>query len=160
MLPKLNTLLYACDLETHTQSAIELVFSLALTHQAKVIFMHVMEPLNPQAATMIHNYINDDVLESMRKEAKEQVQNRLDDALQGFLTQYQDSVKQLTYAPETLIVSGSPADSIQQIAKQHQADLIIMNSRTHSTLGQMLLGSTANKVIHSSDIPVLVVPIK
>lgn len=160
MLPKLNTLLYACDLENQTQSAIELVFSLALTHQAKVIFMHVMEPLNPQAATMIHNYISNDVLEKMRQEAQEQVKNRLDDALQSFTAQHEEAIKQLAYPPETLIASGLPADSIQQVAKQQQADLIIMNSRTHSTLGQMLLGSTANKVIHSSDIPVLVVPIK
>jgi len=160
MLPKINTLLYACDLENQTQSAIELVFSLALTHQAKIVLMHVMEPLNPQAASMIHNYISDDVLESMRNEANSGVQQRMNTLLKEFIERHQDELSELTIEPETLITSGLPAEAIQQAAQQQGADLIIMNSRTHSTIGQMVLGSTANKVIHSSDIPVMVVPIK
>jgi len=58
MLPKINTILYACDLEPETTQAMELVMNLAISNQAKVVLMHAMEPISAQAANMIHNYID------------------------------------------------------------------------------------------------------
>ncbi|ETI58119.1 universal stress protein [Marinomonas profundimaris] len=160
MLPKIKTIVYACDLENQTQSAMELVLSLAKTNQAKIILMHVMEPLNTQASNMINNYISAEVVASMRKDAQEDIHTRMKTMLSDYMTKYEDELSALEFPPETLSVSGVPSDCIQDTAKEHNADLIVMNSRTHSRLGQMILGSTANKVIHSSAIPVLVVPIK
>lgn len=160
MLPKINTIVYACDLDNHTQSAMALVMSLAKTNAAKVILMHAMEPLNAQASNMINNYITEEVRTAMRKDAVAEINARAQKTLSEFMEAYASELDDLSQAPETVIVNGVPAESIQKVAKEHNADLIIMNSRTHSRLGQMILGSTANKVIHSSSIPVLVVPIK
>ncbi|MGB0783899.1 MAG: universal stress protein [Marinomonas sp.] len=160
MLPKINTIVYACDLDNHTQSAMALVMSLAKTNAAKVILMHAMEPLNAQASNMINNYITEEVRTAMRKDAVAEINARAQKTLSEFMKAYASELDDLSQAPETVIVNGVPAESIQKVAKEHNADLIVMNSRTHSRLGQMILGSTANKVIHSSSIPVLVVPIK
>ena len=160
MLPKINTIVYACDLDNHTQSAMALVMSLAKTNAAKVILMHAMEPLNAQASNMINNYITEEVRTAMRKDAVAESNPRAQKTLAEFMEAYASELDDLSQAPETVIVNGVPAESIQKVAKEHNADLIVMNSRTHSRLGQMILGSTANKVIHSSSIPVLVVPIK
>ncbi|BDX03559.1 universal stress protein [Marinomonas pontica] len=160
MLPKINTIVYACDLDNHTQSAMALVMSLAKTNAAKVILMHAMEPLNAQASNMINNYITEEVRTAMRKDAVAEINARAQKTLSEFMEAYASELDDLSQAPETVIVNGVPAESIQKVAKEHNADLIVMNSRTHSRLGQMILGSTANKVIHSSSIPVLVVPIK
>jgi len=160
MLPKINTIVYACDLDSQTQAAMELVLSLANTHGAKLILMHAMEPLNAQASNMINNYITEDVRNAMRKDAIVEIDARMKRLLSEFMEKYADELSGLETAPETLIVNGVPAESIQRLAKERDADIIVMNSRTHSRLGQMILGSTANKVIHSSKIPVLVVPIK
>ncbi|MCW8355371.1 universal stress protein [Marinomonas pontica] len=160
MLPKINTIVYACDLDNHTQSAMALVMSLAKTNAAKVILMHAMEPLNAQASNMINNYITEEVRTAMRKDAVAEINARAQKTLSEFMEAYASELDDLSQAPETVIVNGMPAESIQKVAKEHNADLIVMNSRTHSRLGQMILGSTANKVIHSSSIPVLVVPIK
>lgn len=160
MLPKINTIVYACDLDGKTQAAMELVLSLAKTHEAKVILMHAIEPLNAQASNMINNYITEEVRNAMRKDAITDINERMERLLAEFMEKYSEELSGLEAAPETLIVNGVPSDSIQRIAKEKNADLIVMNSRTHGRLSQMIIGSTANKVIHTSSIPVLVVPIK
>lgn len=160
MLPKLQTIIYACDLDNQTQAAMELVLSLASTNDAKVILMHAMEPLSAQASHMINNYMSEDVRNAMRKDAIDDTTKRMDILLSGMMDKYEKELSALKTPPEKVIVNGTPADCVQRLAKEKNADLIVMNSRTHSRLGQMMLGSTANKVIHSSNIPVLVVPIK
>jgi nucleotide-binding universal stress UspA family protein len=160
MLPKINTIVYACDLDGKTQTAMELVLSLAKTHGAKVVLMHAIEPLNAQASNMINNYITEDVRNAMRKDAIKDINKRMERLLSEFMEKYSEELSSLEAAPETLIINGAPSDSIQRVAKEKNADLIVMNSRTHGRLSQMIIGSTANKVIHSSSIPVLVVPIK
>ncbi|ETX10786.1 universal stress protein [Marinomonas ushuaiensis DSM 15871] len=160
MLPKIKTIIYACDLENQTQSAVELVLNLANLHQAKVIFLHVIEPINSQTANMISGYVAEEVMATMRENGKKEMKIRMETMLADLMEKHADELANLATKPEILIESGIPTDSIHHVAKEKEADLIVMNSRTHSLLGQMMLGSTANRVIHSSDTPVLVVPIK
>ncbi|TYL47374.1 universal stress protein [Marinomonas sp. IMCC 4694] len=160
MLPKINTIVYACDLDNKTDSAMALVMSLAKAHGSKVVLMHAMEPLNAQATTMISNYISEDVRETMRQDAIVEINARMNALLSHFMTTYADELSTLAIEPETVLANGVPSECIQRTAKDKKADLIVMNSRTHSRISQMIIGSTANKVIHTSTIPVLVVPIK
>ncbi len=52
---------------------------------------------------------------------------------------------------------GPEAESILNIAKNCQADLIVMGTRGHGTLKGLLVGSVSRKVIHYSSCPVMVV---
>jgi len=54
-------------------------------------------------------------------------------------------------------VFGHAAREIVADAKEHNADVIIMGSRGRSDFAGALLGSTAHKVIHLTDRPVLVI---
>jgi nucleotide-binding universal stress UspA family protein len=54
-------------------------------------------------------------------------------------------------------VFGSAAREIIDDAREHQADVIVMGSRGRGDLAGLVLGSTAHKVIHLADRPVLVV---
>jgi len=54
-------------------------------------------------------------------------------------------------------VFGQAAREIVNDAKKHDAGIIIMGSRGRSELTSLVLGSTAHKVIHLTDRPVLVV---
>ena len=54
-------------------------------------------------------------------------------------------------------VFGHAAREIVKDAQEHDADIIIMGSRGRSELTGAILGSTAHKVIHLADRPVLVV---
>ncbi len=55
------------------------------------------------------------------------------------------------------IVEGNPADEIIKIAKDENSDLIIVGNKNHSGIHKFFLGSVSDDVIHSSEIPVLVV---
>jgi nucleotide-binding universal stress UspA family protein len=52
---------------------------------------------------------------------------------------------------------GHAAREIIEDAKEHDVGVIVMGTRGRSDLTGMVLGSTAHKVIHLSDRPVLVV---
>jgi nucleotide-binding universal stress UspA family protein len=54
-------------------------------------------------------------------------------------------------------IYGYAAREIVEDAKSRDASVIIMGSRGHGDLAGLLLGSTAHKVIHLADRPVLVV---
>ncbi len=54
-------------------------------------------------------------------------------------------------------IFGHAAREIIEDAKEHDADVIIMGSRGRGDLAGLVLGSTAHKVIHLADRPVLVV---
>ena len=54
-------------------------------------------------------------------------------------------------------VYGHAAREIVADAQEHDAGVIIMGSRGRSDLAGLVLGSTAHKVIHLSDRPVMVV---
>jgi nucleotide-binding universal stress UspA family protein len=53
---------------------------------------------------------------------------------------------------------GEPAERIVRIAKTTGCDLIYMGTRGLSTVKALVLGSTAQKVVHLADIPVVLVP--
>jgi nucleotide-binding universal stress UspA family protein len=54
-------------------------------------------------------------------------------------------------------IHGQAGREIAAAARAHDADIIVMGSRGRSDLTSLVFGSTAHKVIHLSDRPVLVV---
>jgi nucleotide-binding universal stress UspA family protein len=59
------------------------------------------------------------------------------------------------YEVHTLV--GAVAESLVKHAKDKRCELICIGTRGHSELGKVLVGSTATKVTHISDVPVLLV---
>jgi len=58
---------------------------------------------------------------------------------------------------EATVLVGPVAETIVKRAKDKRADIIYIGTRGMSDLGKALLGSTATKVLHISDTPVLLV---
>lgn len=159
MLPKIRTILYACDLEARTNQTMEMVLNLAITNQANIVLLHVMEPISAQAANMINNYISDTTLKEMREESNRTTLERMQTYIGQFMEAHAEEISQLPSSPTLELAHGVPSEMIEKVAEKTGADMIVMNSRTHSKIGQMVIGSTANKVVHHSRVPVMVVPI-
>jgi nucleotide-binding universal stress UspA family protein len=51
-------------------------------------------------------------------------------------------------------------DALIEVAKSHQAGLIVVGTRGRSNVKSVLLGSVAHAVVSRSTLPVLVVPVK
>jgi nucleotide-binding universal stress UspA family protein len=52
---------------------------------------------------------------------------------------------------------GAPAREIARVAKERNADLIVMGTRGMNALGGLLLGSVAQRVVHLAHVPVMLV---
>lgn len=159
MLPQVNTILFACDLEDKTQESLSLVMSIAASQKAKIIFMHAIEPMNHQAQSMINNYLPIEELQSLRREALNSVKDAMETQITIFYENHANE-NELPEKPEYLIIQEDASSAIKHAVEDHKVDLVVMNSRTHSKIGQMIIGSTANKVIHQSQVPVLVIPLR
>jgi nucleotide-binding universal stress UspA family protein len=61
----------------------------------------------------------------------------------------------IRYTPHVLI--GPVAEAIVKLARDKRCDVIYIGTRGMSEIGKALVGSTATKVLHISDTPVLLV---
>jgi nucleotide-binding universal stress UspA family protein len=61
-------------------------------------------------------------------------------------------------AVERVVVDGSPVEALLAAAKDSGADLIVVGSHGEGAMSAAFLGSTAMKLLHHSEVPVLVVP--
>ena len=57
----------------------------------------------------------------------------------------------------THVLLGEPATHIARVAKSEGVDLIVMGTRGMGALGNLVLGSTATKVVHLAEVPVTLV---
>ncbi|GER05830.1 universal stress protein [Iodidimonas muriae] len=53
---------------------------------------------------------------------------------------------------------GNPARELKKLAKERQAEMIIVGRRGHSSFADLVLGSVANSVAHIAETPVVLVP--
>ena len=58
---------------------------------------------------------------------------------------------------EARVLIGPVAETLVKHARDKRCDLIYIGTRGHTELGKALVGSTATKVLHISDVPVLLV---
>lgn len=64
------------------------------------------------------------------------------------------------FAAECLLAMGEPSDEIVKFARLHGVDLIAMSTHGHRFIGDIIHGSTADKVRHLVDMPVLLLKAK
>jgi len=68
-----------------------------------------------------------------------------------------DSVREALGSARTRLVSGLPAQRIQEVALREDAALIVMGSHGRSALSRLAVGSVAAEVAQHSPVPVTVV---
>lgn len=83
--------------------------------------------------------------------------------VQAALTSKVSDLKQSGVDATFRVVHGTnidPADLIADVAKEVDADLIIVGTRGHGRVAGMLLGSVTQQLLHVAPCPVLAVPAK
>ncbi|MEO5697521.1 MAG: universal stress protein [Burkholderiaceae bacterium] len=58
---------------------------------------------------------------------------------------------------ESEVASGDPANMLVDIGERFECDLIIMGARGVGALSGALLGSVSNSVLHTANVPVMIV---
>ncbi len=64
------------------------------------------------------------------------------------------------FSVESVLAMGQPPDEIVKFVRTHKVDLIAMSTHGHRLVGDLLHGSTADKVRHLVDVPVLLLKAK
>lgn len=85
-----------------------------------------------------------------------QYQNLLLEAAQQLVSKARDMIKP-EIKVKTVVESGSPADTILDMAEKQKYDLIVIGNRGLNQVQRLFLGSVSNKVLNLSPCSVLVV---
>ncbi|HEY5717852.1 MAG TPA: universal stress protein [Motiliproteus sp.] len=154
-LPAVKTILYTTTLDKHTRPVFRQAIKLASLYNAKVVMLHVVEPIGEMGHALIQNYLPQEMIKKMHDEGidniKKTMQERVAKACAEELNGIDENVK---VEIEPMVVEGNYTDAICDTAAALKADLIVMGS--HNSLGRS--SATTRHVIKYSGRPVLVVP--
>jgi len=156
----IKTILYATDFGKYTRPAFRMAVNLAKQHDAKIIFLYVIEPLNANTVSIINAYMPTGTIEELYQESVEELRNKAHERIDKFCQEELQGEEFPGGKPDPEIVEGSPAETILKIADKKEADLIVMGSHAHGVLDNLFIGSVADKVVNRSKKPVLLVPLK
>ncbi len=161
MLPKIQTILYATDLEKHARPVFRYAVSLAERYTAKIVLLNVIEPLSPSAQSLVASVLPDGMPESLRKEGMQRVREKIEDRLKMFckdeLGMEPDDCRVIA---DARVIEGRIAATILSQAADVNADVIVMGTHGRTGVSEMFLGSVAHQVVHRSRLPVLLVPLE
>jgi nucleotide-binding universal stress UspA family protein len=145
---QIRRMVFASDLSSSTKSGLRYAASLAGLFGAQLTLLHVIEPLESgQFGIEIPGFAAFD-LDAIRAESEAFLQ----DAIAG--------VDVKSFKMDTAVIEGISHSSIVRFADECKADLLVLNLQSKRFLERVMLGATAERVIRSSHIPVLSIPIK
>jgi nucleotide-binding universal stress UspA family protein len=131
-------LLMTTDLLEGTPDAATYAFGIGRQCGAKVTLLHV---LNDLEADFSGRY-RDRLMRSIGRELVDLIPNGL----------------RHSGAAEVRVERGRPAQRILSFLKKEKVDLIVMNIHGKTLLDRIAIGSTAEKVVRTAGVPVLVIP--
>ena len=159
MIPRIQSILYATDLEPHAPGVFSYAVALAQRHDAKIVLLHVIEPLGSTARSLVRNVVPEDQLEDIHTQGMEHIHQEIRARLEQFRTKELPSTE-IELVSEVRVVEGPPAATIMGQAGEIGADLIVMGTHGRAGMGEFMLGSVAHKLMQQSTIPVLLVPLR
>jgi nucleotide-binding universal stress UspA family protein len=140
-----KTILFAIDFSQSSDYAFQYALSLAKKYDARLLIIHVInEPVDLRGFYVPH--ISFEKLEQeIEAGAKKMMEKFCRNQIKDF-NKY-----------ETIIVPGIPYDEIIKTGEEQSADLIIMGTHGRTGLDHVLFGSTAEKVVRKSPVPVMTI---
>jgi nucleotide-binding universal stress UspA family protein len=142
---KLERILLPTDFSDFSTYAASFAVSFAVDYGAKLYVLHVVEL--PLGMPGIYKLGSTD--EELTSQAEQLVRDELTSASAP------DTLQKLDYSVAAR--QGKPFDEIITYARENDIDMIVMGTRGRTGIENVLLGSTAEKVLRKSPIPVFVV---
>ncbi len=169
-LPKVDVkkILYATDLSENARYAFAYAVSLADLYNAAITFIHVLPEVRSRLDKSIIGYISEERWEAIKsqnvEEAKEAIIGKRRDhlAIRDALHQFSEDAKEGRegegfVTDDIIVVQGNPVEEILKYSEEKNCDLIVMGTHGQGTLADVMMGSTARRVLRRSPKPVLVV---
>ncbi len=167
-----KNILYTTDLSDTSLYAFSYAAGLANFYNAAITVLHVMgefeyDHVKHELAGLLGPDQWRSIQERHVNETRETLsgKNRDNVIVRETLIQYTENVKsdknvQAFDTDEILVLFGHPVDKvILETAKKRKSDIIVMGMHGHGLLKE-LIGSTVQKVMRKSGVPVFAVPLK
>jgi len=137
-------MLVAIDLTEEAPQVLDKARAMSDAHGANLVLVHVVEPVG-------YAYGGDIPMDLT------ELQDQLDKAAREQLAAYGNQYG--VDKANQIVTVGRPESEIHRLVKEQEADLVIVGS--HGRKGfQLLLGSTANGVLHGTECDVLAIRIR
>ena len=160
MLPQIKTILYTTALGSYTRPVFRYAVGLAQQHNARIVLLHVVEPLNNSVRFLMESYLSPEKARELDQEATHGNLEKFHNRLEAFcVEELGATLEQTAIISEIRVVSGVPYEVILHEADRCEADLIIMGTHTGGARRVDFLGSTTRRLTLLSKRPVLIVPV-
>jgi nucleotide-binding universal stress UspA family protein len=137
-----DQILVPTDGSQTAKKALRSAVQVARQNDADLHVLHVIDEVPPTR--------NPGMLEEKQKQQQEEAEQLVEDALAGVDTEQ--------VRVERAVRHGRPDEAVLDYAQDLDMDLVIMGRHGRSGLDRWLLGSTTERVLRSSSLPVLVIP--
>ena len=142
---KFSTVLVAVDFSDSSDNAFQMALSMAISFSARLLVLHVInEPVDLRGF-----YVPHISFEKLEEEIEEGAKKMMESFCRQNIHDFENF--------ETLIVPGLPYEQIIGQAEEKSTDLIVLGTHGRTGLDHVLFGSTAEKVVRKSKVPVLTV---
>lgn len=144
-MPKIRKILFPTDFSDCSKIARNYAFSFALDQEASLVILHVIEDVYLTEEGWDPLVLNPDLFTQLEERAVKK--------LEAIVAEARKRKIRATHA----IGRGKPFAQIIRFARESKADLLILGTHGRTGLKHVLIGSTAEKVVRKSPIPVLTV---
>jgi nucleotide-binding universal stress UspA family protein len=138
-----KTILIPVENRETDQTILSHIRPLARLTKAKLMLVHVAD------GWVARNYD-----ELKLRESEEMQQDR------EYLLGLEKELQAEGFEVHSVLAMGEPSTEIIKLARNEPVDLIAMSTHGHRFISDLLYGSTADKVRHNVDIPVLLLKVK
>jgi len=157
----IKKILYASDLEQGSRPAFRAAISLCGHYsEAQITYLHVIESLSSTTRSLLSNMMDQEEIDRLLQKGIDELSVKIRERIERFCEEELEEHEVLGLKNiEARIEEGTPWRKILEVADEMNADVIVMGTRKHSSLGQALVGSTATRTLTHSKRPVLIVPL-
>ncbi len=148
-----SKILYAHDFSPESEAAFEYVKKLKEAGTKEVYIVHVFDEKRIDLAWELKSEIEDEPIMKERKEILNGLIKKAEARLQGM----KGELIHLGIEAKVILMTGVPAMKILKAIDDFNVDLVVLGSRGEGAFKELLLGSTALRIIRCSKNPVLVV---
>lgn len=125
-------------------------------HRAGLAAIELAQDLSLKSIIVIHIAISPPAQSRMIK-ADFDAHTLLEEDAKEIMKQTFEEIDKAGLSAEVHVAIGDPADEIVKIAKNEDADLLVIGSRGLGSITGVLIGSVSQKIVHEASCPVMIV---
>ncbi|MHB8766595.1 MAG: universal stress protein [Deferrisomatales bacterium] len=158
MLPDIRMILYCTQMGPRGGLSLRYAYRLAEKLDARIVALHVVETLTADQEVAVERYVGAGRIQELAEREERDAAAELAKRVRLFCQQEVGAENCDERVVKIIVDEGNAARRILQRIEDLEADLVVIGAHGRSPVLKAVLGSTAQRVIRSSPVPVFLVP--